>query len=737
MTAPNDPPTPPPRVKLRRVRTPTVLQMEAVECGAACLAMVLGHFGRFVPLEILRGECGVSRDGSKASSMVAVARAYGLQADGFRKEPHALFDLKPPFIVFWNFNHFVVVDGFSRSRVHLNDPASGPRTVSYAEFDDGFTGVVLTFEPTAAFQKGGRRSNLLRALRERLRGSGVDPAYVILAGLMLVVPGLVVPMFVRIFVDDYLIQRHIGWILPLLGGMLVTGAFRALLTTLSQKYLARLQTRMTIGTSSRFLWHTLRLPMDFFAQRYGGELASRVSLNNDVAELLTGQLATTVLSLLTVVFYAALMFAYDFWLTIIGIAIATLNIVLLRMVSRRRVDANRRLQQDQGKMVATAMGGLQMIETLKASGAEYDFFARWAGHQAKLMNATRELQSYNRVLSVVGPLLSSINTIAILGLGGLRVMRGELTLGTLIAFQSLMSSFTAPFNDIVSLGSRLQEAEATMHRLDDVLRYDVEAELARPTGAAARRLTGAIELRDVTFGYNRMQPPLISNLSLRLTPGSRVALVGASGSGKSTISRIIAGLYKPWQGAVLLDGMPRQDVPRQSVTSSLALVDQEIFLFEGTVRDNLTLWNRTISAREMQRAARDACIHDEVAARPDGYDSLVDEGGANFSGGQRQRLEIARALCGNPTLLVMDEATSALDAVTEKMVDDNLRRRGCTCVIVAHRLSTIRDCDEIIVLDGGQVIQRGTHEALMAMPGRYRTLIESSEATTLSVGAQA
>jgi NHLM bacteriocin system ABC transporter peptidase/ATP-binding protein len=472
--------------------------------------------------------------------------------------------------------------------------------------------------------------------------------------------------------------------------------------------------------------------MEFFGQRYAGEVSNRVGLNDQVANLLTGQLATTVLSLVSVVFYAALMFSYNVPLTVIGIFIAALNMVVLRVVSRRRVDGNRRMLQQNGKMVATAMGGLQIIETLKASGSESDFFAKWAGYMANVFNTTRDLNAYNRLLGFVGPLLSSLNTVSILGLGGYAVMRGELTVGSLVAFQSLMASFTAPFNDIVTLGSRLQEIDGSMQRLDDVLRYQVDPTVTSTSSEPARKLSGALQLEDITFGYNRLQAPLIHGFSLGLRPGSRVALVGGSGSGKSTVSRIVAGLYKPWEGEVIIDGRPRREIARASITASVALVDQDVFLFEGTVRDNITLWDRTIPPVQIQQAARDACIHDDIAARPGGYDSRVEEGGSNFSGGQRQRLEIARALVGNPTLLILDEATSALDTITEKTIDDNLRRRGCTCVIVAHRLSTIRDCDEIIVLDRGQVVQRGTHDHLVEVEGHYRRLIQATD----TVGAR-
>jgi NHLM bacteriocin system ABC transporter peptidase/ATP-binding protein len=713
----------------RRVNTPTILQMEAVECGAAALAMVMAHHGRIVPLDELRLDCGISRDGSKASNLLRAARKHGFVAKGWKKEPGMLRPMKPPMILHWNFNHFVVLEGFRRGKVYLNDPAAGPRVVTPQELDEAFTGVVLTFEPSPSFERGGRMPSFVGALRRRLGGTTAGLVFVVLAGLALVVPGLVSSVFSRVFVDEVLIRGVTQWVRPLMLAMAGTAVVMVGLTALEQRYLLRLENRLSLQASSRFFWHVLRLPVRFFTQRFAGDIADRVTINDRVAGLLSGDLASTSISLLLVVFYAILLFHYDVPLALIGMGTAALNLLALRLVSSRRVHLAQRLAADRGKMMGTAMGALQTIDTMKASGSEGDFFARWSGHQAKVVADEQRLRQSTLWLSTIPPLLTAVSGALILGLGGMRVMDGRLTIGMLIAFQTLLASFLGPVNHITELGGVAQEVKGDLVRLDDVLdaRPDPGLE-GKPVAAFPPKLSAWVELRAVTFGYSPLEPPLIRDLDLTLAPGSRVAIVGGSGSGKSTVARLVAGLLEPWSGEVLLDGLPRGAVPRETLVQSLAMVDQDICLFEGTIRANLTMWDHTIRDPDLVAAAEDACVHEEIAARPGGYGAKVEEGGRNFSGGQRQRLEIARALAVNPSILVLDEATSALDPTTEKLVADRLRRRGCTCLIVAHRLSTIRDCDEILVLDRGTVVQRGTHEVLIRQPGPYRTLIAAEEA---------
>jgi NHLM bacteriocin system ABC transporter peptidase/ATP-binding protein len=714
----------------RPTKVPTVLQMESVECGAAALSIILGHFGKFVPLEKLRIACGVSRDGLKATNIIKAAKEYGLEAKGYAKSIEKLMQIKTPAIIFWNFNHFLVLEGFTKNKVYLSDPAQGRYTVTHQEFDDSYTGVVLTFETTEKFEKGNEKRGLMASLASRIKYSRQSIFFIILASLFLVIPGLVIPSFLKVFIDKYLVNNFSGFVMPLLlimAGILIVNS---LLVYIQQYFLLKLETKLALATSSKFLWHVFHLPIAFFTQRYSGEIGNRVSLNDKVAKLLSGDLANAVLNVIVVIFYALLMFSYDVILTLVGITMAVINIVILQYVSRARKDGNRQLTNETGKLLGTTTSGISMIETLKASGRENDFFTNWIGYLAKVTNAQQELGWLSTRLNTIPPLLTSLTTSAILGIGALRIMDGQMTLGALVAFTYLMNNFINPVNQLVSVGAMLHETESDMGRIDDVMNYEVdnqfrEENAVKTESAKQNKLVGYFEMDNVTFGYNPTIPPLIEKFNLKLKPGSRVALVGGSGSGKSTVAKIASGLYDPWEGNILLDGKSRKEIPRNIITESLSVIDQDVLVFNGTINENIAFWDTLISEKNIVQSARDAAIHDVIAARTDAYDSKVMEGGANFSGGQRQRLEIARALVSNPSILVMDEATSALDPATEKMVMDNIKKRGCTCLIVAHRLSTIMDCDEIIVMEFGKIVERGTHQQLMSMNGVYSQLIET------------
>ncbi|MGW2153792.1 NHLP family bacteriocin export ABC transporter peptidase/permease/ATPase subunit [Nonomuraea sp. NPDC001699] len=737
--APAPPATPAAPARRRRWRwrrrTPTVIQMEAVECGAASLAMILGYHGKFVPLEELRSACGVSRDGAKASSVVAAARRYGLIARGFQMEADDLRSLTGPAIVFWAFQHFMVLEGvrsrFGRKAVAVNDPAGGPRMIDWDDFDSGFTGVVLTFERGPDFRPGGRPTRVGQALLARRMPSGRALPLVLLASLLLVVPGIIGPAFSRVFIDRILTGRDPGYLVPLLFAMGVTAVVVFVLTSVQRHYLLRLEIRLSLVSSARFFRHLLRLPVEFFLQRRPAEVAKRVQANDGVAEILSRDLAVTLVNLVLVLFYAAVLIRYDLLLGLVGVSMALLNILVLRQVSRARTDAVAALRADLGNLTSTTFNTLQLVETVKATGAEPTAFQRWAGFLAKAVTAKQRLGVATATLTVVPPLLAAVNSGLILLIGGLRVVDGAISVGMLVAFQTLLNALSRPVTQLTNLGGQLQDISADICRLYDVEKYPMARTFERSARAEEEagpsgRLDGRLEFADVTFGYNALATPVVRNLSFTVVPGRRVAIVGNSGSGKSTAGKLAAGLYAPTSGRVLLDGRPRDDLPRAVVAASVAYVDQDITLFEGTVRDNLTLWSDDVPDEVAVSALRDAALFDLIAARPGGLNSRVLEGGRNLSGGQRQRLELARALSIQPTLLILDEATSALDPETERIIADNLRRRGCGCLIIAHRLSTVRDADEIIVLDRGEVVERGRHAELLALDGHYAALLRSS-----------
>jgi NHLM bacteriocin system ABC transporter peptidase/ATP-binding protein len=713
-----------------RKRVPTILQMEAVECGAACLAMVLAHHGKWVPLEELRVACGVSRDGSKAKNLVQAARRYGLAAEGWRTEPDKLAGKQLPAILFWEFNHFVVLEGIGRKVVYLNDPASGPRTVTHEEFGRAFTGVMLTMAPGPDFKPSGARANVWGAVRDQLAPSRSAVAFLVLAGIAALAPGVFVPAATKVFVDDILVRHLTDWMRPLLFGLACAALLGGLLNWLQGYFLARLQWKLGVSLGLKLTWHLLRLSPSFFAQRYAGDIASRLATTERACDLIGSQISAMLVAGLAALFYGALMAVYDPVLAGIGLALALFNAVFARLMARRQENAARTVMREQAALGSLSISGIQSIETLKATASEDDFLNRWANAQARTMNAVHRSQLPLQLLDLIPRALGALTMAAILGVGGWRVMEGVITVGTLAAFQTVLSSFLSQVGGLVGVASGMRELRVAMERVDDVLRYPLDRRLDPESAPGAdgspRRLSGAVEITDLTYGYNPLDPPLVSGFSLTVAPGSRIALVGPSGSGKSTIARLIVGLADPWAGTITFDGRPADRMLPGVRAASIAYVEQSVVLMEGTVRENLTLWDPRVSERTIVEAARDAGMHETIAARPDGYDAPVSEGGSNWSGGQAQRLEIARALAGEPSILVLDEATSALDAATEATILDNLRRRGCTIILVTHRLSAIRDCDEILVLDRGRIVQRGSHEALYDQPGTYGELVRAA-----------
>ena len=725
------PPKTPGAPKRKAVRTPTILQMEAVECGAASLAMVLAHYGRHVPLEELRITCGVSRDGSRASNLLKAARSYGLQAKGMQMEAEALAGVRAPAILFWEFNHYVVYDGMGRKLgrrgFYINDPGKGRRFVTAEDFDTSFTGVVLVFEPSDTFRTGGRKRGVLGAVPARMRGTKGTLLAALLASLLLVAVGAVVPALSRTYIDMFLIGKQTSLLGPLFAAMAAMVVLTATLTGLQQANLLRGRIISSTLSSARFLRHLLRLPVTFFAQRSPADLVQRLQSNDAVAETLARDLAAAGVDGIVVILYAVLLWTYDPQLTVVGVLIALLNVVAMRIVIRLRATHTQKLRADTARLTNTSYTGLQLIETMKATGGENGYFRRWAGQHATTLEEQQRLGVPTAALAVVAPTLATLNSALILWIGGLRAVEGHLSIGLLVAFQALVTRFTAPITRLNGVAGRVQDFAADVARLKDVESFPADelyTRRAAPDGST-RRLTGHVRLEEITFGYSPLDPPLLKGFSLTVGPGQQVALVGGSGSGKSTVSRLISGLYRPWEGTIRIDGQRLEDISRGALAASVSFVDQDVFLFEGTVRDNVALWDPSIPDDAVVAALQDAALYDDVIVRrPDGIHSRVEQDGRNFSGGQRQRLEIARALVRRPSILVLDEVTSALDAQTERLVIDNLRRRGCACVVIAHRLSTVRDSDEIVVLDHGSIVERGRHEDLVAAGGPYSELVK-------------
>ncbi|TWB64405.1 NHLP family bacteriocin export ABC transporter peptidase/permease/ATPase subunit [Nitrospirillum viridazoti] len=712
---------------------PTVFQMEAAECGAACLAMVLAHHGKWVPLPELREACGVSRDGSRASNIVRAARAYGLEAKGFRCEPHHLADIAMPCIVFVDLSHYAVLEGMAGGRVQLNDPAAGRRILTAAEFDALFSGIVLTFQTGADFRRSGAGPSTWRDIAALVAGTHGPLALAVLAGVALILPGLVVPAVTQVFVDYYLVQGQADWGMPLLGVLLATAVVQWGLTGLQNSLLVRLHTRIAILAAGRMVWRMLRLPVRFFGQRHAGALAGRVDLARPLGMQAAEQPVKAALALASSVFFTLAMLLYSPILTLVTLLAAAIPIAALALTQRRLEERVRKAGMAAIKVHGRAVQGIGMVETLKASGTDDVFFGQWAGLLAALV---RDRQAAGRIEALLGAVPDGVmllNRGLVLALSAGFVIAGSMTVGELAAFQTLITAFAAALSTLMRQITSLKQVRSPLDQLADVATTPLAWEFAddRPDASAApairdgAKLSGALAVRDLTFGYTPQGEAVVKGVDLDIAPGARVALVGASGSGKSTVGRLVAGLFDPLGGDILLDGHPLRAVPRDRLRASLAMVDQDILLFEGTVRDNLTLWDETVPEARIIRAAKDAMIHDDIVARVGGYGGRVEEAGRNWSGGQRQRLEIARALVMEPSLLILDEATSALDPTIEQALMDNVRRRGCACLIIAHRLSAIRDCDEIIVLKDGRVLERGGHEALMAAGGAYRQLVES------------
>ena len=710
-------------------KVPVIMQMEALECGAASLAMVLAYYEKWIPLEQVRSDCGVSRDGSNAKNVLKAARSYGLTAKGYRYEPETLKkEGKFPCIIHWNFNHFVVLDGFSGNKAVINDPARGIVKVSMEEFDDSFTGICLMFSPGEGFEPSGKPKSILDFAKKRMKGTGVAVAFVIVTSVLTSLMGIITPGMNRIFLDRLLTGQNPEWFHPFMIALFALSVIQIIVAWIQAVYSLKINGKMAVVGNSTYIWKILKLPMNFFSQRMAGDIQQRKTANAEVAGSLVNTVAPLFLNTVMMIFYLVVMLRYSLLLSIIGLASIVINLGVSQIISKKRINITRVQMRDAGKLASATVSGIEMIETIKASGAENGFFEKWSGYQASVNTQTVRFEKMNQYLGLIPSFVSAIADTVILMTGVWLTINGQFTVGMIMAFQGFLASFTAPATELITAGQTMQEMRTGMERVEDVMEYPDDSNVVEkesPEDAEYDKLSGNIEMKHVTFGYSKLAEPLITDFNLSLKTGSRVAFVGSSGCGKSTLAKLLSGLYQPWSGEILFDGKPISEIDRSIFTGSLAVVDQDIIMFEDTIANNIKMWDSSIEDFEMIMAARDAQIHEDIMMREGGYRYKLTEGGKDLSGGQRQRIEIARVLAQDPTIIIMDEATSALDARTEYNVVKSIKDRGITCIVVAHRLSTIRDCDEIIVMDRGNVVQRGTHEELYAEDGLYRQLVSS------------
>ena len=716
-------------VKNGVAKVPVIMQMEALECGAASLAMVLAYYQKWIPLEQVRLNCGVSRDGSNMKNIYLAAQNYGLEAHGYRMEVENLRTSGTfPCIIHWNFNHFVVLNGFRNSKAVLNDPARGTVAVSMEEFDAAFTGLVLTFAPGESFTPSGKRRSTLEFARKRLKGAAPAVAFIVLTSVITYLFGVINPVMTRIFIDRLLTGKAPQWLYPFIAALSLLALFQITVQWAQVIYSLKINGKMAIEGNASYMWKVLRLPMEFFSQRMTGDILQRQATNATIAGTLVNTVAPVVLNTVMMVFYLVVMLNYSPLLTMVGIGSMLLDLLAAHYLSSKRVNITRVQMRDEGKLASATMAGISLTETIKASGAENGFFRKWSGYQASVNTQQVKFDTMSERVGLIPQFISTASSYAVLFLGVLLSMRGNFSLGMIMTFQGLLTSFMEPATTLVTAGQTIQEMRTDMERIEDVMECPDDPSLNFGADCDEKnyeKLSGEVELRNVTFGYSPLGSATVTDFSMHMKPGGRIAIVGPSGCGKSTISKLITGLYQPWSGEILFDGKPISGIPRNVFTGSVAMVDQDIVLFEDTIANNIRMWDESIEDFEVILAARDAQIHEDILQRPGGYQAKLIENGRDLSGGQRQRLEIARVLAQDPSIIILDEATSALDAKTEYEAVKAIRARGISCIVVAHRLSTIRDCDEIIVMDKGRIVERGTHEELYAKGGAYKELVTS------------